>query len=148
MLNLFYRHHLEVLLIHKAILLHLLGLLKNIFFKLFLNQNSFCSSSTRSTNVAPPAPGAAPQQQQQQQPRTTPATGTTPTASQDSFASPEAREKALNELTDMGFERTQAEQALRASFYHVERAAEYLITVTRKLFFKKKILFLFNFSLG
>jgi hypothetical protein len=29
----------------------------------------------------------------------------------------------------MGFERTQAELALRASFYHVERAAEYLITV-------------------
>jgi hypothetical protein len=141
MLNLFNRHHLEVLLIHKAILLHLLGLLKNIFFKLFLNQNSFCSSSTRSTNVAPPAPGAAPQQQQQQ-PRTTPATGTTPTASQDSFLSAEAREKALNELTDMGFERTQAEQALRASFYHVERAAEYLITVTRKLFFKKNFLFI------
>jgi UV excision repair protein RAD23 len=93
------------------------------------NTATSASSSTRSTNVAPPAPGAAPQQQQQQQqPRTTPATGTTPTASQDSFLSAEAREKALNELTDMGFERTQAEQALRASFYHVERAAEYLIT--------------------
>jgi UV excision repair protein RAD23 len=84
--------------------------------------------------VAPP--------QQQQQPRPTPATGNTPAASQDSFLSPEAREKALTELTDMGFERTQAELALRASFYHVERAAEYLITV--KL---RKIFFLSNFQI-
>jgi hypothetical protein len=29
----------------------------------------------------------------------------------------------------MGFDRTQSELALRASFYHVERAAEYLINV-------------------
>lgn len=46
----------------------------------------------------------------------------------DSFLSTENREKALRELTEMGFERTQAEAALRASFYNVERAAEYLIT--------------------
>lgn len=32
----------------------------------------------------------------------------------------------------MGFDRTQAELALRASFYHVERAAEYLITVKKE----------------
>jgi len=32
----------------------------------------------------------------------------------------------------MGFDRTQADLALRASFYHVERAAEYLITVKKK----------------
>lgn len=35
----------------------------------------------------------------------------------------------MKELTDMGFDRAQSELALRASFYHVERAAEYLITV-------------------
>lgn len=58
------------------------------------------------------------------------ATGTSQTASQDSFLSAEMREKALKELTDMGFERTQAELALRASFYHVERAADYLLSGT------------------
>ena len=31
----------------------------------------------------------------------------------------------------MGFDRGQSELALRASFYHVERAAEYLITVKK-----------------
>ncbi|CAF0760740.1 unnamed protein product [Didymodactylos carnosus] len=49
-------------------------------------------------------------------------------SSQDAFTSNEAREKAITELTEMGFERAKAEQALRASFYHVERAAEYLLT--------------------
>jgi hypothetical protein len=34
----------------------------------------------------------------------------------------------------MGFDRAQSELALRASFYHVERAAEYLITVSNKSF--------------
>ena len=58
-----------------------------------------------------------------------PATGAVPTLPADSFLSAENREKALRELTDMGFDRSQAELALRASFYHVERAAEYLITV-------------------
>lgn len=57
-----------------------------------------------------------------------PASGTVPTLPADSFLSAENREKALRELTDMGFDRAQAELALRASFYHVERAAEYLIT--------------------
>jgi hypothetical protein len=41
----------------------------------------------------------------------------------------------------MGFDRTQAELALRASFYHVERAAEYLITVKIKITFFFCILF-------
>ena len=76
-------------------------------------------------NVEPPVPSSNPQQQQT---RTAPTDNTTD-SSQNSFLSAEAREKALNELTDMGFDRTQAEVALRASFYHVERAAEYLITV-------------------
>ncbi|CAF0785012.1 unnamed protein product [Didymodactylos carnosus] len=49
-------------------------------------------------------------------------------SSQDTFTSNEAREKAITELTDMGFERAKAEQALRASYYHVERAAEYLLS--------------------
>ncbi len=47
----------------------------------------------------------------------------------------------------MGFDRTQAEQALRASFYHVERAAEYLITVKLKItfcFFVFYFLFLYR----
>ncbi|CAF3693359.1 unnamed protein product [Adineta steineri] len=88
------------------------------------------SSQTRPSNVAAPAPSSAsqPPQQQQQPTRPAPPTGNAPAASQDSFLSAEAREKALSELTDMGFERAQAELALRASFYHVERAAEYLIT--------------------
>lgn len=91
------------------------------------------SSSTASTNVQQPTPAAASaspapvQQQQQQQPAQ--ASGTTETGgASDSFLSAESREKALQELTDMGFDRTQAELALRASFYHVPRAAEYLIT--------------------
>jgi UV excision repair protein RAD23 len=90
------------------------------------NTATSASTPTRSPNVVPPVPSSVPQQQ----PRTTPSTGTAPAATQDSFLSPEAREKALSELTDMGFDRIQAEQALRASFYHVERAAEYLITGT------------------
>jgi UV excision repair protein RAD23 len=94
------------------------------------NTPTSANPSTRSTNAPSPAPIVVAPPQQQQQPRPTPATGNTPAASQDSFLSPEAREKALSELTDMGFERTQAELALRASFYHVERAAEYLITGT------------------
>lgn len=97
------------------------------------NTATSASSATRSTNVATPTPTPTPAPataSQQQQPGTTPATGTgnTPAAGQESFLSPETREKALRELTDMGFDRTQAELALRASFYHVERAAEYLIT--------------------
>jgi len=92
------------------------------------NTATSASPPTRSPNVAPPVPTAVPQQQQPS--RTTPATGNAPAATQDSFLSPEAREKALTELTDMGFDRVQSEQALRASFYHVERAAEYLITGT------------------
>jgi hypothetical protein len=44
----------------------------------------------------------------------------------------------------MGFDRTQADLALRASFYHVERAAEYLITVKKKLKILFCILFLFR----
>lgn len=95
------------------------------------------SSSAAPTNVQQPTPAAAsasavPAQQQQQQPaqsQPTQASGTAPTGgASDSFLSAETREKALRELTDMGFERAQAELALRASFYHVERAAEYLIT--------------------
>ncbi|CAF3674487.1 unnamed protein product, partial [Rotaria sp. Silwood1] len=87
------------------------------------------SPQNRAANVPQPAPSSLPQQQQQQQqsPQTTP-TDNTSAAAQDTFSSAEAREKALRELTDMGFERSQAELALRASFYHVERAAEYLIT--------------------
>ena len=86
------------------------------------------SAQTRTPTVATPTPApAAPQQPQPARPA--PASGTTPTASQDSFLSAESREKALRELTDMGFDRARAELALRASFYHVERAAEYLITV-------------------
>jgi UV excision repair protein RAD23 len=87
------------------------------------NTATSAGSASRPTNVATPTPTPAPQQ-----PRTNPPTGTAPTIAQDSFLSPENREKALRELTDMGFDRTQAELALRASFYHVERAAEYLIT--------------------
>jgi hypothetical protein len=34
----------------------------------------------------------------------------------------------------MGFDRAQSELALRASFYHVERAAEYLITVKQTIY--------------
>jgi len=97
---------------------------------------STASSSARPATVAQPtATASATPTQQQQQPNpaqatgTTPATGSAPTGgAQDSFLSAEAREKALTELTDMGFDRGQAELALRASFYHVERAAEYLIT--------------------
>lgn len=82
------------------------------------------SPQNRAAAASPQAPTPAPQQQP---PRSTPAENP-PAATQDTFLSPEAREKALRELTDMGFDRTQAEIALRASFYHVERAAEYLIT--------------------
>jgi UV excision repair protein RAD23 len=94
------------------------------------NTPTSASPPARTPNVAPPASSSVPQTQPQQQPRPTPTAGTAPAVSQDSFLSPEAREKALRELTDMGFERSQAELALRASFYHVERAAEYLITGT------------------
>lgn len=95
------------------------------------------SSSAAASNVQPPAPtaassaSAAPAQQQQQQPAQGSETSETSGAS-DSFLSAEAREKALQELTDMGFERTQAELALRASFYHVARAADYLLSVIEK----------------
>lgn len=75
--------------------------------------------------AAAPTPVVAPQQ-----PRTAP-TDTPSAATQESFLSAETREKALRELTDMGFDRTQSELALRASFYHVERATEYLVTVNK-----------------
>lgn len=83
------------------------------------------TQQTRTPTVATPT--AAPQQPQQQT-RPAPSSETAPAASQDAFLSAENREKSLRELTDMGFDRAQAELALRASFYHVERAAEYLIT--------------------
>lgn len=89
------------------------------------------SAAPRSGNVASSVPSTTPLQQPSAQPQpagTAPSTGNAPAASQDSFLSSDAREKALRELTDMGFDRGQSELALRASFYHVERAAEYLIT--------------------
>jgi len=100
------------------------------------------SASSAATNVQQPTPTAAstsaasaapvqPQQQQQAQSQSAQASGNAPAGgAADSFLSAEAREKALRELTDMGFDRAQSELALRASFYHVERAAEYLITDT------------------
>ncbi|CAF1058962.1 unnamed protein product [Rotaria magnacalcarata] len=88
------------------------------------NVSSSVSPQNLPAAAAPPAPSSVPQQ-----PRPTP-TDNPAAASQDTFLSAEAREKALRELTDMGFDRGQAELALRASFYHVERAAEYLITGT------------------
>ena len=101
------------------------------------------SASNQPAAAAQTAPSASSQQQpasvQQQPSQSASASGTAPSAGQDSFLSPENREKALKELTDMGFERRQAELALRASFYHVERAAEYLITVTKKNFFSRLI---------
>lgn len=93
------------------------------------------SSSNQPAAVAQPAPSAASQQQapvQQPASQSATASGNAPNPAQDSFLSPENREKALRELTDMGFDRAQAELALRASFYHVERAAEYLITVNQQ----------------
>ena len=89
-------------------------------------KTDYFSAQTRTPTVATPTPTP---QQQPTRPTPAPASGNTPAASQDSFLSAESREKALRELTDMGFDRAQAELALRASFYHVERAAEYLITV-------------------
>lgn len=46
-----------------------------------------------------------------------------------SAAVPEEHQEALEMLLAMGFERSQAEKALRASFYDVERAVEYLASV-------------------
>lgn len=101
------------------------------------------SASNQPAAAAQTAPSASSQQQpasvQQQPSQAASASGNAPSTGQDSFLSPENREKALKELTDMGFERRQAELALRASFYHVERAAEYLITVTKKKFFSHLI---------
>ncbi|UJR13903.1 hypothetical protein I4U23_000909 [Adineta vaga] len=88
------------------------------------NPSGATGTQARTPNVATPA--AAPPQQQPARPA--PSSENAPAASQDAFLSAEVREKALRELTDMGFDRAQAELALRASFYHVERAAEYLIT--------------------
>lgn len=34
----------------------------------------------------------------------------------------------MNNLVNMGFERTQAEQALQAAFFNQERAVEYLLS--------------------
>lgn len=91
------------------------------------------SSSAAASNVQPPAPAAAsasaaPAQQQQQQQAAQGSETSETSGASDSFLSAEAREKALRELTDMGFERSQAELALRASFYHVARAADYLLS--------------------
>lgn len=72
-------------------------------------------------------PALAPAQSQPARPAG-PAGPNVPAIPADSFLSAENREKALRELTEMGFERTQAEIALRASFYNVERATEYLVT--------------------
>ena len=46
-----------------------------------------------------------------------------------SAAVPEEHQEALEMLLAMGFERSQAEKALRASFYDLERAVEYLASV-------------------
>jgi UV excision repair protein RAD23 len=64
-----------------------------------------------------------------------PATGTTSglaDTSPESFSTPEDREEALATLLAMGFERSQSEKALRASFYNVETAIEYITSVLNK----------------
>lgn len=118
--------HLLLRRVHQAIRLHLLGEVQNEIVR--GTDVDLFSASSQPAAAVQPAPSASSQQQQPSQAAS--ASGNAPAAGQDSFLSPENREKALKELTDMGFERRQAELALRASFYHVERAAEYLITVS------------------
>jgi hypothetical protein len=47
----------------------------------------------------------------------------------ESFSTAEDREEALQTMIAMGFERSKSEKALRASFYNVETAIEYITSV-------------------
>lgn len=49
--------------------------------------------------------------------------------SPDAFTTAQDREDALQALTAMGFEKSQAEKALRASYYNVDTAIEYITSV-------------------
>jgi hypothetical protein len=56
-------------------------------------------------------------------------------ASPEDFSTAEEREEAIKTLTGLGFPKAQAEKALRASFYNVEVAANYLLSVCNNRYF-------------
>ncbi|KAH7037733.1 XPC-binding domain-containing protein [Microdochium trichocladiopsis] len=70
-----------------------------------------------------PAPAAVPAT-----PTPAPATQAEPAQSDSSMAMGAAREGAITEMLAMGFERSQIDAALRAAFFNVDRAVEYLLT--------------------
>ena len=57
------------------------------------------------------------------------ASNTLADTSPESFSTSEERAQSLQLLVSMGFDKTQSEQALRASFYNVEMAVELITSV-------------------
>jgi len=83
------------------------------------------------TPAAPPAPTAASNPVPSTIPATptpAPATQAEPAQTDSSMAMGAAREGAITEMMAMGFERSQIDAALRAAFFNVDRAVEYLLT--------------------
>ncbi|KXJ94298.1 XPC-binding domain-domain-containing protein [Microdochium bolleyi] len=87
--------------------------------------------SVTATPAAPAAPAAAPSAAPAAVPATpspAPATQAEPAPTDSSMAMGAAREGAITEMLAMGFERSQIDAALRAAFFNVDRAVEYLLT--------------------
>ncbi len=102
---------------------------QNTFQQPSFGQNTFQQPSFNQSSLNQNQFGA-----QSQFPATGAASGLSDTPP-DAFSTPEDREEALQALLNMGFEKSQSEKALRASYYNVETAIEYITSVLNKIKF-------------
>ncbi|BFZ53966.1 UV excision repair protein rad23 [Savitreella phatthalungensis] len=85
-------------------------------------------AQTQTRQEPPPAPAPAQAAPVTTAPDTPVPAGPAAVGDSDNFASAAGRENSIMMLMELGYERPQVEQALRAAFFNPERAADYLLT--------------------